>query len=70
MPSPRTLRVVIELDQAADPIAGQLQPAAGPCLPFTGWLDLAGALQRAIEPERESAPGQGSAESTRTSDMP
>jgi hypothetical protein len=62
--------VVIDLDPAADPIAGRLQLGAGPCLPFAGWLDLAGAIQRAIEPECEAAQRQAPAESPRTSDTP
>jgi hypothetical protein len=36
----RPLRVTLELDPSSDPIAGQVEGE-----PFTGWLQLAAALQ-------------------------
>jgi hypothetical protein len=38
-------RVILDLELAADPIRGQLQDEAGHSQPFTGWLELASALE-------------------------
>ena len=43
------LRLTLELEHGADPIAGVLRDASGTGHPFVGWLGLAVALQRCLE---------------------
>lgn len=45
-PAPTVLTLEID-DHDAEHITGTLTPAAGPPLPFTGWLGLAAAIERA-----------------------
>jgi hypothetical protein len=47
MTSSGAARVVIELDLAADPIAGRIISPAGASRRFAGWLELMAALERA-----------------------
>jgi hypothetical protein len=42
-----SLRVYVDFDSHDDPIAGRLSSGAGE-RPFTGWLGLIAALERAI----------------------
>jgi hypothetical protein len=51
MTSTSRLRLVLEFDLEAEPIAGQLEPPAGAPLPFAGWTGLARALEDVIERE-------------------
>ncbi len=47
MSQPQTLRITLEFEQGADPPRGRL--LAGQAIyPFTGWLGLAAALERAF----------------------
>jgi hypothetical protein len=39
----------IELERGSDPIRGTIGPPDGPAVPFTGWLELATALERALD---------------------
>jgi hypothetical protein len=50
---PTTIRVVIELDPAAEPISGMLTQDDGQTMAFHGWL----ALTEALEASRHAAPG-------------
>jgi len=57
------LRVFVEFDATDDPIAGSLS-AGDEQRPFTGWLGLISALERAIDTgrvahAREGLPGAG-----------
>jgi hypothetical protein len=65
-----TIHVDLEFDIAADPVEGRLSAAGGAPEPFTGWIELAAALERlrvpagsAGEPAREgrSSAGLGAA---------
>lgn len=56
MSSPRRLSLRLDLDLGCDPIEGELWEPTGPSLPFTGWLGLADALERATERERQAIP--------------
>jgi hypothetical protein len=58
-------RIVLDIDQGSDPISGELDDGRG-ARRFSGWLELAGALQVVIglAPDEEaglSADGQPSA---------
>jgi hypothetical protein len=41
------VHVELDLDPGADPIEGRMSVAGGPPEPFTGWMELASALERA-----------------------
>jgi hypothetical protein len=46
LPGPsKTLRV--ELERGSDPIRGSIGAPDGPMVPFTGWMELAAALEAA-----------------------
>jgi hypothetical protein len=46
----------LELEPAAEPIAGLLREPGGAEHEFHGWLGLAGALERAIEHDSRQSP--------------
>jgi hypothetical protein len=48
--------LTLEIDSDSDPIAGSLSEGDAPGREFVGWLGLARALERALEPG-EPAPG-------------
>lgn len=41
------LRLTLDLDPGADPIAGRVEPQKGPGEPFAGYVELIAALERA-----------------------
>jgi hypothetical protein len=41
-----TIHVDLEFDLAADPVEGRLSADGGAPEPFTGWIELAAALER------------------------
>jgi hypothetical protein len=47
MSEPGLVHLELELDAAADPVVGWLVTHTGEREPFTGWLQLAAALERA-----------------------
>lgn len=49
MSSPRRLTFRLDLDLGSDPIEGELWEPTGLRLPFSGWLGLADALERATD---------------------
>ena len=44
-----SLRLTLELEPGADPIAGVIRDSTGLSHSFVGWLGLAVALQRCLE---------------------
>jgi hypothetical protein len=44
-------RLTLEIDSDADPISGRLSEHGGPSEEFVGWLGLARALERVLEPD-------------------
>lgn len=46
MPESRRIRLTLEI-YPGEPMAGQVGPSAGPLEPFSGWIGLAAALDRA-----------------------
>lgn len=42
------VKIILEIDRAADPITGRLQRKDGPIAEFTGWLELTQALEAAM----------------------
>jgi hypothetical protein len=46
----RSTRIVVDLEDGDAPVCGRLQVAGHPSVPFTGWLELISALDRAHEP--------------------
>ncbi len=55
-----TLRITLELEPAADPIAGRLYAHERPEHSFFGWLEFAAALEAACK-EGSALPGRGGA---------
>ncbi len=55
-----TLRITLELEPAADPIAGRLYAHERPEHSFFGWLEFAAALEAACE-EGSASTGMGAA---------
>jgi hypothetical protein len=49
------VRIVLELDPAADPIAGSLTGPRAPARSFSGWIALGRALEQEIAQAREVA---------------
>jgi hypothetical protein len=47
-PVAQTAVLRIELEHGSEPIRGTIGPQDGPATPFTGWLGLAAALERAL----------------------
>jgi hypothetical protein len=47
MSEPGLVHLELELDPASDPVVGWLVADGGERVPFTGWLQLAAALERA-----------------------
>jgi hypothetical protein len=43
------IRIVLDLDPAADPIAGSIAVGDRPAAPFSGWLQLAEVLTTATD---------------------
>lgn len=43
------LRIVVEIDRGADTIVGRCRDERGGERPFSGWLGLIAALERALE---------------------
>jgi hypothetical protein len=73
MSQPQTLRVTLEFEQGADPPRGRL--LAGQAIyPFTGWLGLAAALERALGAGTDTRPSIGrpaaGGEATRNTTVP
>jgi len=52
----RWVRVVLDLDRGADPVAGTLTDDSGAATPFTGWVGLTRAIELALTTEDRSAP--------------
>ncbi|HEY2656521.1 MAG TPA: hypothetical protein VGI55_12080 [Solirubrobacteraceae bacterium] len=54
-------RFILELAPSAEPIAGSLTDERGTTVSFTGWLELASALERVSQcsPERARDPAEG-----------
>ncbi len=65
MSSPRRLTLRLDLDLVCDPIEGELWEPTGLCLPFSGWLGLADALERAIDHTHDADPTRSSTESSK-----
>jgi hypothetical protein len=57
------IRVLLELDRDADPIAGSLTGDRTPARPFSGWLALGRAIEQEITRAREVARGIARADS-------
>lgn len=53
MESRETQRFTLELDPIEQSIAGSLTDERGTAVPFTGWLGLARALERALNASAE-----------------
>jgi hypothetical protein len=47
------LTVVLEVEPASDPIRGIARDRAGTERPFTGWVELATALEQSLDGKRE-----------------
>jgi hypothetical protein len=45
----QTRKMTLEIEQGSDPISGRLADDRG-TQPFSGWLELAAALQAALDP--------------------
>lgn len=45
-----SVKVSVELQAGAEPVAGTVQVEGGPTQPFIGWIELAHAIERAREP--------------------
>jgi hypothetical protein len=58
------IRLILDLDLAADPIGGVVRDAAGDAEPFAGWI----ALTRTIELSLDGA--RGSLPAAKTTDRP
>jgi hypothetical protein len=43
----RYMRVILDVELGAEPIAGRVSGVHGDAEPFVGWLELAAALERA-----------------------
>jgi len=54
--APQT-QVTLDLEVGAEPIAGRLSDAGGTTIAFTGWLELAAALERALRAQAPAAEG-------------
>ena len=56
MQSPQPLKkmVLLHLDVGSDPISGRIVSPDGNAAAFTGWMQLAAAIERAHEGERRS----------------
>jgi hypothetical protein len=54
MQSPQPLKkmVLLHLDVGSDPISGRIVSPDGTAAAFTGWMQLAAAIERAHEGER------------------
>lgn len=66
---PKRTKVTLEVDAAAEPIAGELRDTQGVRRGFAGWLGLLAALERAFAGGRgERAHHRPSSESTSASD--
>jgi hypothetical protein len=55
---PQTLRVTLEFERGTDPPCGRLL-ASQAIYPFTGWLGLAAALERALSAGTDTPPSRG-----------
>ncbi len=65
------LRLVLEIDPTADPVAGTLREDSGPVQRFTGWTQLGHALAVVIAiGARAEAPGTGSTHATAPEETP
>jgi len=53
MDEPIRIHLEIEIDALAEPVVGSLTPRGGEVEPFTGWIELATALERARCDARE-----------------
>jgi hypothetical protein len=49
------VRIVLELDPAADPIGGRLSAGGAPAQAFSGWLALGRALEQELAHARADA---------------
>ena len=47
---PAAVRLSLEVEPDSEPISGRLSDASGAERPFTGWLDLAAALEAMLSP--------------------
>jgi len=59
---PAPERVWIEVDPAAEPIAGLIHHGAAPARPFAGWLELVALLESERRPPTESEPTRPAAD--------
>lgn len=51
-----SVKVSVELQAGAEPVAGTVQVEGGPTQPFIGWIELTHAIERAREladPEKD-----------------
>jgi hypothetical protein len=56
---PDHVELTIVFDLRAEPIAGVLRGSAGPGEPFAGWMELTGAIERALRAARDQDPPPG-----------
>jgi hypothetical protein len=54
------VHIALDLDPRAEPIEGRMSVAGGPPEPFTGWMELASALERARRDAAAGLPAAGS----------
>ena len=59
MTSQGRLTVLLHLDPASEPISGRME-TPGQSSEFVGWLGLASVLERALDGEGGTSPGDGS----------
>ena len=50
-------QATLDLEIGTDPIAGRLHDEQGSCVHFSGWLELAVALERLLRPTKAPASG-------------
>jgi hypothetical protein len=53
---PRRQRFILELAPSSEPIAGSLTDERGATVSFTGWLEMATALEQVSQRSPEPAP--------------
>ncbi len=58
-PRPGHTRLTLDLDLAADPVAGVLTGRAAPAEPFVGWAGLTRAVELVLAAERGGATPSG-----------
>lgn len=51
-------RMILELDLAADPVAGVLHDANGDGQPFAGWMALTRTIELSLDAARRAEGGQ------------